>query len=302
LVISVPVGVAAARRPGGALDLVAGGISFFGVSLPAFWFGLMLSMFLSVQLGLLPSAGMYKGGRPSRWRRSFLDRARSLSDPRFQDVPGALCLSKDRPARLRARIERRDALDEEGGGPPESPHTTPVNVADGEGHGVSLTHTLGSASGVVPPGLGFPYNHCLSPGDPLPGRPNSIRPGKARITGMSPAIVFGAGRTFLGAGAPGGTRSLGAVTHPILNVVDHGMTAVEAVSAPRWPWEAASMAIAPRLDSHVRDARERWGLTLGGTPDAYDGAFARAHAILIDPASGRLHGTADPRGGGVASA
>jgi len=61
--------------------------------------------------------------------------------------------------------------------------------------------------------------------------------------------------------------------------------------------------IEPRLYYHVRDALERNGLTLRCAPYGYDGSFASAHAILCDPATGRLHGGADPRGaGGVASA
>ena len=98
---------------------------------------------------------------------------------------------------------------------------------------MSLTHTNGLCSGVVTPGLGFLQNNYMIAFDPKPGGPNSIEPGKKRTTGASPCIVYRDGRPFMVVGAPGGTYIIGAVLQAILNVIDHGMTAVEAVSAPR---------------------------------------------------------------------
>lgn len=232
---------------------------------------------------------------------SFLDRARHLGDPRFLEVPMELFLSGDRAAELRGFIDRRELPEEGAHELPESSDTTQVTVADGEGNCVSLTHTLGSASGVVTPGLGFTYNNCMYQFDPIPGHPNSIQPGKARITGISPTMLLREGRPILVVGAPGGTRILGAVQHTINNVIDHGMTAVEAVSAPRWHWEAETLDLEPRLYYHVRARLEARGLKLRCAGFGYDPAFARAHAILIDPTTGRISGGADPRGGGCAS-
>jgi len=39
-------------------------MSFIGVSIPVFWFGIMLIILFSVKLGMLPSAGMYTLGAP----------------------------------------------------------------------------------------------------------------------------------------------------------------------------------------------------------------------------------------------
>lgn len=233
---------------------------------------------------------------------SFVDRARYLGDPKFVDVPVERLLSKDHAADLRRRVERGEQTDEPvPAGQPESGDTTHVTAVDAERNCVSLTHTLGSASGVVTPGLGFTFNNCMYQFDPVPERPNSIAPGKARITGLSPSIVFRGSQPFLVVGAPGGTRILGAVVHTILNVLDHAMTAVEAVSAPRWHWEATTIDIEPRLYHHVRAELEAKGLALRCSPFSYDGAFARAHAIVIEPGTGRLVGGADPRGGGGAA-
>ena len=68
--------------------------------------------------------------------------------------------------------------------------TTHLSVYDEEGNAVSVTHTLGTSSGVTTPGLGFTYNNSMKLFDPIPGRRNSMAPGKARTTGMVPTIVF----------------------------------------------------------------------------------------------------------------
>ena len=83
------------------------------------------------------------------------------------------------------------------------------------------------------------YNNCMMVFDPRPGRPGSLAPGKARFSALSPTIVFGkadnkdADKPFFLVGAPGGTTITMGNLQAILNAVDFGMTAQEAVSAPR---------------------------------------------------------------------
>ena len=72
----------------------------------------------------------------------------------------------------------------------EAADTTQVCVVDRDGMCVSLTHTLGTPSGVVTDGLGFMYNGAMGAFDPRPGRAASIAPGKARVSSMAPSIVF----------------------------------------------------------------------------------------------------------------
>lgn len=57
LLISVPLGALAAVHRGGWLDRTATVGSLLGVSLPGFWFGILLIMLFSVQLGVLPVSG-----------------------------------------------------------------------------------------------------------------------------------------------------------------------------------------------------------------------------------------------------
>lgn len=64
ILVAVPTGVTSAVRPGSAFDVLASVLSFFGVAMPVFWFGLMLILLFAVYLRWLPSAGMYEIGAP----------------------------------------------------------------------------------------------------------------------------------------------------------------------------------------------------------------------------------------------
>lgn len=62
LLISVPLGVIAARHQGRSLDRVVLGIALLGQSVPVFWLGMVAIMLFSVMLGWLPT-----GGRGTFW-------------------------------------------------------------------------------------------------------------------------------------------------------------------------------------------------------------------------------------------
>lgn len=57
LLISLPLGIAAARRQGTALDLGAGFLAVAGASMPVFWLGPLLIIVFSIGLGWLPVSG-----------------------------------------------------------------------------------------------------------------------------------------------------------------------------------------------------------------------------------------------------
>jgi dipeptide transport system permease protein len=57
ILVGVPAGVVAAVKRGSAFDQALMTISLFGYSMPIFWWGLLLIMFVSVRLGLLPVSG-----------------------------------------------------------------------------------------------------------------------------------------------------------------------------------------------------------------------------------------------------
>jgi peptide/nickel transport system permease protein len=57
LCLAIPAGIVSAVRRNSAVDYVATVVALFGQSLPTFWLGIMLILFFSVQLQLLPSSG-----------------------------------------------------------------------------------------------------------------------------------------------------------------------------------------------------------------------------------------------------
>lgn len=57
VLLGVGVGVTAATRPGGFLDRVGTFVALIGMSMPAFWFGMLMIMVFSVDLRWLPSSG-----------------------------------------------------------------------------------------------------------------------------------------------------------------------------------------------------------------------------------------------------
>jgi gamma-glutamyltranspeptidase / glutathione hydrolase len=69
----------------------------------------------------------------------------------------------------------------------------------------------------------------------LGGDANSIQPGKRMLSSMSPTILLDRdGRVALVAGSMGGSTIITGVFQVLVDVVDFHMTALQAVSAPRF--------------------------------------------------------------------
>jgi len=230
---------------------------------------------------------------------AMIDRAECVGDPRFVDVPIDRLISKSHAADWRARL----ATGEKIVAPryhPDGKTTTHVSVIDKNRNSIALTHTLGSSSGVVTPGLGFMYNNAMNCFDPRPGRVNSIEPGKGRITGIAPTITFVNDAPAIILGAPGGTRIMTGIFHVLVNAIAFGMSAVEAVSAPRFDCQSDILDGEARIPSWVMQAAaDRAGLKRWVNPAPW-GNFAYVQAVLVDQENGRVTGGADPRGGGAA--
>ena len=173
---------------------------------------------------------------------SFADRVRYLADPAFQHVPvEEVFLSRNHARQWREKILRGEDIEVPEAAAVEPAHTTTLSAMDEEGTAIALTHTLSTpASGVVVEGLGFMFNNGMQAFHPYPGHPNSIAPGKSRITGMAPTIVLKEGSPWLVAGAPGATRILTGVLQVIVNMIDFGMTPVEAGLGSKGPLRGRS--------------------------------------------------------------
>lgn len=58
ILVGVPAGIIAARKQNSLIDYLVTTLSLIGVSMPIFWLGVMLVLYFSVNLGLLPATGM----------------------------------------------------------------------------------------------------------------------------------------------------------------------------------------------------------------------------------------------------
>jgi gamma-glutamyltranspeptidase/glutathione hydrolase len=208
--------------------------------------------------------------------------------------------SKEFAARMAERIRRgeKTPVPRLNAGNPESRNTTHICVADTRGAVVTMTHSLGSSSGVVTDGLGFMYNNCMMVFDPRPGRAGSLAPGKARFSAMSPTLVFRDDKPFFAVGAPGGTTITMGNLQAILNAVDFGMSAQQAVSAPRFCTTSDTIELTNRILRSTQRELEARGYPVLRHAMSY--MFPLVHALRMH--EGRIDGGADPASDGIAVA
>lgn len=226
-----------------------------------------------------------------------VDKDAKVGDPKFVPVPVGELTSRQYATDMAERIRGREKthVPRFNGGGAENKHTTHICVVDNDGNAVTMTHTLGQPSGVVTEGLGFMYNGAMAVFDPRPGHAGSLEPGKSRFSALSPTIVFRDETPFLVLGAPGATYITMGNLQVILNVIDFGMNAEQAVYAPRF----AAVSDTIELSNRILHAAER-DLRTQGYPTkrhAQSFQFARVHAIRI--VDGTPDGGADPASGGM---
>ena len=223
------------------------------------------------------------------------DKERHVGDPDWQPTPPHLlsdAYAADRAAAIvrgeRASLSRV----------PEPAGTTTVSCVDARGLVVSLTHTLGLPSGVMVPGRGFMLNGAMNWYDPRPGRPGSIAPGKRRFSSMAPTVVLRDGVPVATLGAPGGAWIGVAILQVLLNLLDWGMGAQEAVMAPRVSATGDMIDLSNRIPFATETALNTMGYATVRSPMSY--AFAAVHAITLW--DGVPEGGADPQRDGYAAA
>jgi gamma-glutamyltranspeptidase/glutathione hydrolase len=172
--------------------------------------------------------------------------------------------------------------------------TTHISVIDGEGMACSTTCTNGEGSGVVVPGTGMHLNNVMGEEDLNPLGFHLHPPGRRLPSMMAPSIVMRGGEVELVLGSAGSNRIRSALLQTIVAVADHGMSAREAVEAPRVHFEDGTVFAEPGIDLSELE---------GDDPVVRFGAlnlfFGGVQAALRTE-DGALSGAGDPRRGGVA--
>ncbi len=218
------------------------------------------------------------------------DKDEKIGDPAFVPAPLDELLSDAYADACAARIRRGEkaSLTRVMA---DAKNTTTISCVDADGMVVSLTHTLGVPSGVIPPGTGFMLNGAMNWYDPRPGRAGSIAPGKRRFSSMTPTIVFEGETPVMTVGAPGGAWIGPAILQALLNVLDFGMGMQEAVSAPRFSSTTDAIDISNRIPRAVQLGLEAKGYEVKRSALTFP--FAAPHGITMW--DGVLEGGADPQ-------
>ncbi len=180
-------------------------------------------------------------------KRVFADRAEYLGDPDFVDTHVDELLADSYIQRRAQEINPEAISMDVGPGTEFEPHdTTHYSVLDQWGNAVSNTYTLnlGFGSGVVVRGAGFLLNDEMDDFAIKAGVPNAfgvvgsaaneIAPGKRMLSSMTPTILLRDGEVAMVVGTPGGSTIFTSVFQAIMNVMDFGMSPLEANGAARF--------------------------------------------------------------------
>jgi gamma-glutamyltranspeptidase/glutathione hydrolase len=240
-------------------------------------------------------------------RRAYLDRARYLGDADFVKIPPFLN-SKEYGKKLAQGIDPKKATRSEdlAGDIPlakEGDNTTHFSVVDKDGMCVANTYTLERSYGsrIVVKGAGFLLNNEMIDFNWQPGvtdrtgrigtPANQVAPGKRMLSSQTPCVVAKDGRPVLITGSPGSRTIINTVLCVVLNVTEFGMTAREAVDAPRMHhgWFPDEIRLEDSGKEGLRARLEAMGHTIRGTRQG------DAHSIGIDPKTGRYFPAEDRR-------
>ena len=221
-------------------------------------------------------------------RLAYADRFQYLADPAFADVPWNGLVSDEYTElrrgsigdRMNGSVEAGNPWVQEGreptsvlpaSRPAEDKGTTHLVVTDSEGNGVSITNTImsGFGSGIIPRGTGVIMNNGMMWFDPVPGRINSIAPGRLPLNNMTPALVMDRNGVRMAVGASGGRRITNCVTQQIVKVIDYDMGPQEAIDSPRVDCSTPYTSIDPRLDTDVVAELKARGHDIRSIPESF---------------------------------
>ncbi|WP_345948545.1 gamma-glutamyltransferase [Mucilaginibacter sp. PAMB04274] len=242
-------------------------------------------------------------------RRVYADRSKYLGDPDFYKVPADSLL---RPGYITNRMKtfNWNAATPSSSVQPgsfagyESDQTTHYSIVDAQGNAVSITTTLNGSFGnkIFVAGAGFLLNNEMDdfsakPGVPnmfglIGGKANSIQPGKRMLSSMTPTILEKDGKLFMVVGTPGGSTIITSVFQTILNVVEFGQDAQQAVTSKRFhhQWLPDEVYIEDEsLNADVVSKLQQKGYKIINR-----GGIGRVDAIVVTPKG--YVGGADPRG------
>ena len=168
-------------------------------------------------------------------------------------------------------------------------------VADKDGNVVAWTQTLLSRFGsfVLSPSTGILMNNGIMWFDPVPGKPNSIRPGGRPLSNMCPTVALSPKIGALAVGASGGRKIMPSVAQILSFMLDFGMDLDRAFHCPRIDVSGGDVALIDRrLGRPVFDAVAKSMKAEFTDLAPYPAQFANPSATQAAPDGSKL-GAAD---------
>lgn len=258
---------------------------------------------------------------------AYSDRHNYFGDPDFVKVPMAGLMSEKYAVWQRTRIRMDAACPEmpRGGDPktlmeidnrcmpppqgaeaPGPGDTSYLCVIDRHGNAMSCTPSDGSDQTPIVPGVGILCSGRGTQSWSDPSHPSSVAPGKRPRLTPNPALAFKNGKAYMPFGTPGGDVQTQAMLQVFLNVNVFGMSAQDAIEAPRFSTYSFPGSFEPhkyfpgrlylesRIDKSVNDALAARGHDVRAWP-AYTWLAGAVCAIVNDHKNRVMHGGADPR-------
>ena len=241
---------------------------------------------------------------------AFVDTYRGLADPQAMTERVADWLQPERLAALAQRIDPARASDFGAAVPPWG-GTVYVATADDSGMVVSLIQSnfVGFGSGVVVPGTGISLHNRGAGFTLQPGHPNRVGGSKRPLHTIIPALITRNGRPCGALGVTGGPIQPQGQVQLLLQMIDGGVAAQDAVAAARWKIEhktaGLQLDLEPSYPAGLAAGLRGMGHAAGPpgiTGGDFGGAFAIQRAPSAPPGAAMWVGGSDPRRDGLVAA
>lgn len=239
-------------------------------------------------------------------KQAFAVRDRHITDPRHMSVDAASFLEGAHLDTLAARINPDAAAPWGAGKGPAD--TVWLGVIDSQGNAVSMIQSIYHefGSGIVLPESGVNWQNRGASFSLAAGHINALAPGKRPFHTLNPALAHLADGRLLAYGSMGGDGQPQNQSAVFTRVVTHGLSAQEAVNAPRWllgrTWGQASdsLKLEGRFPLETMATLRSLGHEVEALAD-YDETCGHAGCLIRYP-DGSLEGGSDPRSDGAVAA
>jgi len=227
---------------------------------------------------------------------AFAERNAHIADPREQ-VPLEKILSLTFATHLGLSVDKDHAIPRRESLSATAGDTVYLATADEDGNMVSFISSLYEGSGVVADGTGIHLQNRAATFTLEDNHPNRLEPKKRPLHTLIPGFAMRHDKPYMAFGVMGGHHQAQGQVQFLSNLLLHGMSLQESLSAPRFDFRAENyVAYEMDLPGELREALAARG-HVAVENDA--GPFGGAQALRVVGA-GVYEGASDPRKDGCA--